>query len=293
MLNRQKRKLLLPFLAPAVLLYATFFLYPAARTFYVSLTSWSGVTSHLPFVGLHNFSQLAHDEIFRNTIGNTFKFTVMGGVVLFPLALFLAYATSERLLGRRTFRFIILAPVALSVAAAALLWKFALNPNFGLLNGLLGSVGLHSLEQPWLGQTSTAMPSVVAATVWHGVGIWMIFFAAAITRVPVELKEAARIDGASTLAIFRFIVFPLIWDVTRILLVLWIINALQAFAFIYAMTGGGPFNSTNVFGTYLFEVAFQEFRYGYAAAIAVVMFFLILVLTLGVNRLTRREAVQY
>ncbi len=293
MLNRQKRKLLLPFLAPAVLLYATFFLYPAARTFYVSLTSWSGVTSHLPFVGLHNFSQLAHDQIFKNTIGNTFKFTVMGGVVLFPLALFLAYATSERLLGRRTFRFIILAPVALSVAAAALLWKFALNPNFGLLNGLLGSVGLHSLEQPWLGQTSTAMPSVVAATVWHGVGIWMIFFAAAITRVPVELKEAARIDGASTLAIFRFIVFPLIWDVTRILLVLWIINALQAFAFIYAMTGGGPFNSTNVFGTYLFEVAFQEFRYGYAAAIAVVMFFLILVLTLGVNRLTRREAVQY
>src|SRR5581483_10124013 len=147
--------------------------------------------------------------------------------------------------------------------------------------------------RPWLGDTKTAMPAVVLATVWHGVGIWMIFFGAAITRVPVELKEAARIDGASSFAIFRHVVFPLIWDVTRILLVLWVINALQAFAFIWAMTQGGPFNATNVFGTYLYQVAFQESRYGYASAIAVVMFLLILLLTVGVNRLTRRETVEY
>ena len=293
MLNRQKRKLLLPFLAPALLLYGTFFLYPAAKTFYVALTSWQGVTTNLPFVGLANFRRLAHDPIFQGTISNTFKFAVMGAFVLFPLALFLAYATSEKLFGARTFRFIILAPVALSVATAALLWKFILNPNFGLLNALLGAIGLDSLERPWLGLTTTAMPAVVFATVWHGVGIWMIFFAAAITRVPVDLKEAARIDGASSFAIFRHIVFPLIWDVTRILLVLWVINALQAFAFIWAMTQGGPLNATNVFGSYLYEVAFQESRYGYAAAIAVVMFFFVLVLTLTVNRLTRREAVEY
>jgi ABC-type sugar transport system permease subunit len=292
-LNRQKRSLLLPFLAPALLLYAAFFLYPAGKTFYVSLTSWEGVTQHMPFAGLDNYRRLAQDEIFRGTISNTYKFAFMGAIVLFPLALFLAYATSERLFGARTFRFVILAPVALSVATAALLWKFVLNPNFGILNGVLGAVGLDSLERPWLGQTSTAMPAVVFATVWHGVGIWMIFFAAAITRVPVELKEAARIDGASSLAIFRHIVFPLIWDVTRILIVLWVINALQAFAFIWAMTQGGPFNATNVFGTYLYQVAFQESRYGYASAIAVVMFFLILILTLGVNRLTRRETVEY
>jgi ABC-type sugar transport system permease subunit len=247
----------------------------------------------LPFVGLENFRELARDDIFRGTVSNTFEFTVLGAVLLFPLALFLAYATSERLFGARTFRFVILAPVALSVAAAALLWKFVLNPNFGLLNGSLGAVGLDELERPWLGMTSTAMPAVVLATIWHGVGIWMIFFAAAITRVPTELKEAARIDGASSLRIFRHIVFPLIWDVTRILLVLWIIGALQTFAFIYAMTGGGPFNATNVFGTYLFQVAFQEARYGYAAAIAVVMFALILFFTLVVTRLTRRETVQY
>jgi len=162
-----------------------------------------------------------------------------------------------------------------------------------LLNGFLGAVGLGSLERPWLGLTSTAMPAVIVATLWHGIGIWMIFFAAAISRVPVELKEAARIDGASSFRIFRHIVFPLIWDVTRVLLVLWVIGALQAFAFIWAMTAGGPLNSTNVFGSYLYEVAFQDSRYGYAAAIAVVMFFLVLILTLVTNRLTRREAVEY
>ena len=293
MINRQKRKLLVPFLAPALLLYGGFFLYPAAKTFYVALTSWQGVTTHMSFVGLDNFRALANDAVFRGTVANTFKFAILGAILLFPLSLFLAYATSEKLFGARTFRFIILAPVALSVATAALLWKFILNPNFGLLNGLLGAIGLHTLEKPWLGMTSTAMPAVVIATVWHGVGIWMIFFAAAITRVPVELKEAARIDGASSFAIFRHIVFPLIWDVMRILLVLWVIGALQAFAFIWAMTQGGPFNSTNVFGSYLYEVAFQESRWGYAAAIAVVMFFLILALTLFVTRLTRREAVEY
>lgn len=293
MLNRQKRRLLVPFLAPALLVYGSFFLYPAAKTFYVALTDWHGVSQKLPFVGFDNFRQLARDEIFQGTISNTFKFAVLGAIVLFPLAMFLAYATSEKLFGARTFRFIILAPVALSVATAALLWKFILNPNFGLLNGFLGAIGLGSLERPWLGLESTAMPAVIVATVWHGVGIWMIFFAAAITRVPVELKEAARIDGASSISIFRYIVFPLIWDVTRILLVLWVIGALQAFAFIWAMTQGGPFNSTNVFGSYLYETAFLDSRYGYAAAIAVVMFFLILILTLAVNRLTRREAVEY
>jgi ABC-type sugar transport system permease subunit len=292
-LNRQKRKLLLPFLLPALLLYGVFFLYPAAKTFHVALTSWNGITPELPFVGLDNFRELADDPIFRGTIRNTAVFTILGAIILFPLALFLAFATSEKVFGARTFRFIILAPVALSVATAALLWKFALNPNFGLVNGLLEAVHLEEWSRPWLGMTSTAMIAVVLATIWHGVGIWMIFFAAAISRVPQELKEAARIDGASSWRIFRHIVFPLIWDVTRILIVLWIIGALQAFAFIFAMTGGGPFNATNVFGTYLYNAAFVESRFGYAAAIAIVMFVLILCFTLIVSRLTRREAVQY
>ena len=293
MLNRQKRKLLIPFLAPALLLYGLFFLYPATRTFYVALTSWNGIDPHLKYIGLDNFRELAHDPVFRGTIKHTAQFTILGAIVLFPLSLFLAFATSDSVFGARTFRFIILAPVALSVATAALIWKFALNPNFGIVDGVLNGVGLGGLSRPWLGEARPALIAVVLATIWHGVGTYMIFFSAAISRVPKELKEAARIDGASSWNIFRYVVFPLIWDVTRILLILWIIGGLQTFAFIFAMTGGGPFHATNVFGTYLYDAAFVQSRFGYAAAVAVVIFILVLIFTAVANRVTRRETVQY
>jgi ABC-type sugar transport system permease subunit len=293
MLNRQKRQLLIPFLAPALLLYGLFFLYPALRTFYVALTSWNGIDPHLKYIGLANFRELARDPVFRGTIKHTAQFTILGAFVLFPLSMFLAFATSDNVFGGRTFRFIVLAPVALSVSTAALIWKFALNPNFGIVDGVLNGIGLGGYSHPWLGEARPALIAVILATIWHGVGTYMIFFSAAISRVPLELREAARIDGASSWKIFRHVVFPLIWDVTRILLILWIIGGLQTFAFIFAMTGGGPFNATNVFGTYLYDAAFVQSRFGYAAAVAVVIFLLILIFTTIVSRLTRHETVQY
>jgi ABC-type sugar transport system permease subunit len=290
--ERQKRRLVIPFLLPALAVYGFFMLYPAFSTFYVAVTDWDGV--RLPkFVGLHNFTQLASDEVFRSTIGHTITFTVLGALVLFPVALLFA-VTTQHIAGGKLYRFLILAPVALSVTTAALLWKFMLNPAFGFIPAALRALGMDRLagSEP-LGQPSTAMLVVVAATVWHGVGIWMTLFAAALERVPPELREAATLDGASGLQAFRYVVWPLIWDVTRTLLILWLIQGLQTFAFIIAMTNGGPLRSTEVIGTYLYSVAFSETRYGYAAAIAIVLFFSILVLTLGVNRLTKRESEQY
>ncbi|WDZ82660.1 carbohydrate ABC transporter permease [Micromonospora cathayae] len=278
-MERQKRRLVVPFLLPAFAAYAFFMLYPAFSTFYVALTDWNGVSAP-DFVGLGNLTELAADETFRSTIGNTVTFVVIGAMILFPGALFFAYVTQKLRFGK-VYRFFILAPVVLSVTTAALLWKFLLNPNFGV-------VGVELLGQP-----STAMLMVVLATVWHGIGIWMLLFAAAFERVPVELREAATLDGASAFQVFRHVVWPLIWDVTRTLLILWMIQGLQTFAFIIAMTGGGPLRSTEVIGTYLYGVAFTEGRFGYAATIAVVLFAAILTLTLSVNRLTKRESEQY
>ena len=281
MLNRYKKRLLIPFLAPALLLYGVFYLWPAVQTLLLASTSWDGVASQIPFVGLDNFRRLAADPVFHKTIGNTVYFTALGAVPLFPTALFLAFATSDKTLrGVRTMRFVILAPVTLSVVTAALLFKSLLNPNFGLVNETLRFAGLGDLAQPWLGREAWAMPAVVVATVWHGVGIWMLFFSAAIERVPPEVREAARVDGANAFQVFHHVVFPLIWDVPRILLILWIIQALQAFAFVYAMTGGGPLRATEVFATYLYEVTFSQFRFGYGAAIAWVIFLLIVVFAL-------------
>lgn len=291
--DRQKRRLLLPFVVPALGLYGGFMLYPAFTTFWVALTDWNGVTPNLPYVGLRNFRELAHDDAFRATIGHTVLFTVLGAVILFPLAIFFAYVTHQRRLGK-LYRFLILAPLALSVTTTALLWKFMLDPNFGLVHGAFDKIGLDSLARvQWLGNTKTAMLMIVLATIWNGIGLWMTLFAAAIDRVPQELREAALIDGATGFRTFRYVVWPLIWEVTRTLLILWIIQGLQAFAFIVAMTNGGPLGSTEVVGTYLYRVAFTDSRFGYGAAIAVVLFVAILVLAVLANQLTRRESDQY
>lgn len=291
--ERQKRRLVVPFLLPALAVYAFFMLYPAFSTFYVAVTDWDGIQPAPRFVGLRNFVDLAKDQVFRSTIGHTVEFTVLGALMLFPMALLFAHVTQRGRVGK-LYRFLILAPVALSVTTAALLWKFLLNPSFGFISQALRAIGLDRLaDVELLGTRSTAMIMVVIATVWHGVGIWMTLFAAALERVPAELREAATLEGASGPQTFRYVVWPLIWDVTRTLLILWIIQGLQTFAFIIAMTNGGPLRSTEVIGTYLYSVAFSENRYGYAAAIAVVLFFSILILTLGVNRLTKRESEQY
>ncbi len=293
MVDRQKRRLVFPFVLPALALYIGFMLYPALTTFYVAMTNWDGVTRELPFIGLTNFTDLVKDDQFTSTIGHTVVFTVLGAMILFPLAIFFAYVT-HRLRFGRLYRFLILAPLALSVTTSALLWKFMLNPNFGLVSGAARSLGLDGLAKfQWLGDTRTAMLMIVLATIWNGIGLWMTLFAVAIERVPQELRDAALIDGASGFHTFRYVVWPLIWEVTRTLIILWVIQGLQAFAFIIAMTNGGPLGSTEVVGTYLYGVAFTDGRFGYGAAIAVVLFLAILVVALATNRLTRRESDQY
>lgn len=292
LLERQRRRLVVPFLLPALVLYALFMLYPAVTTFYVALTKWDGVNAP-EWAGAANFTRLTEDSLFSSTITHTIVFTVLGALVLFPAAMFFGYVTQRMRLGR-VYRFLILAPVALSVTTAALLWKFLVDPNFGAVQSVLRAIGLDSLASvELLGRPSTAMLMVVLATVWHGIGLWMMFFAAAAERVPAELKEAATLDGATSFQVFRHVVWPLMWEVTRTLLILWMIQGLQTFAFIIAMTNGGPLRATEVIGTYLYKVAFASSEFGYAAAIAVVLFAAILVLTLLSQRLTRRESEQY
>lgn len=292
LMERQRRRLVLPFLLPAVALYGVFMLYPAFTTFFVALTEWNGVSAPT-WIGTGNFTRLVEDDLFLDTVGHTLVFTVLGALVLFPMAMFFGYVT-QRIRFGRLYRFFILAPIALSVTTAALLWKFLVDPNFGVVQSVFNGIGLESLAGiTVLGSPGTAMMMVVLVSVWHGVGLWMTFFAAAFERVPQELKEAATLDGASSFQVFRYIVWPLMWDVTRTLLVLWMIQGLQAFAFIIALTNGGPLRATEMVATYLYKVAFASNEFGYAASIAVVLFAAILGLTVLSQSLTRRESDQY
>lgn len=289
--DRQRRRVL-PLLLPAVGVYGLLVLYPALNTFYVAATDWNGITAP-NFVGLHNVRQLVRDPLLRAAGLHTVQFVVIGGLVLFPLAFFFAY-TTENLRFGKTYRFFILAPVALSVTTAALLWKFALNPNFGFVDAFFRLIGLDGLGHfQWLGNTSTAMLMVVAATIWSGAGVWMLFLASAIQRVPPDLREAAAIDGASRMQVFWRIVFPLVWPVTKTLILLWIVQAAQAFGFVVAMTGGGPLGATDVIGTYLYHTAFNDYRFGYASAIAVALAIVVLVFATAAQLLSRKEGERF
>jgi ABC-type sugar transport system permease subunit len=288
LMDRQRRRVLW-MLLPAVIIYALLMLYPALSTVWVAFTNWNGVTAPT-YAGGSNFSELLHDSALKSAVTHTVQFVVIGGVILFPLAFFFAYATDGTKFGK-TYRFFILLPIALSVTTAALLWKFALNPNFGFVDAFLRDVGLTSAGHfQWLGETSTAMLMVVLATIWSGAGIWMLFLASAMAQVSPELREAAALDGASRTQIFWLVVLPIVWPVTRSLILLWVIQAAQAFGFIVAMTGGGPLGSTQVIGTYLYSTAFTDNRYGYASAIAVALALVVLLIS-GVSQLlVRRKA---
>jgi ABC-type sugar transport system permease subunit len=294
LLARRQRRLIVPLLAPALLLFGVFWLYPSVRAVYVALTEWDGVNSPR-YIGFRNFADLLDDRIYRTALENTIRYTIYGAVLIFTLGLLFAWWTrAAGVRGGRTYRFIIMAPMALSVVTAALLFKFLLNPTVGPINAALSAVGLDGLARPWLADPSTALACIVMVTVWHGIGQWVILFGAGFARIPSEILDAARVDGASGARIFFAISLPLVWDVLRVLLLLWIVGGLTGgFGFVWAMTQGGPFNSTELLTTFQYRAAFVEARYGYAAAIAVTIAVFAGILVSIVAALTRRSKVTY
>jgi len=221
----------------------------------------------------------------------------VGGILLFAPALALAWSLHQPVRAKRFFRFIILAPVVMSVSVAGLLWKWMYNPTYGLINPALEAIGLGGLIVPWLGEPNTALTAVIIASIWHGIGTWVLLIYAGLERIPPDLAAAARIDGANDWHVFRYITIPLLWEVLRILLVLWVLQALQAFAFIYVMTGpvsvGGPMNSTEVMATYVFKNAFVSFNWAYSMALATVMLLMIFALSGFTQRVTTTETIEY
>lgn len=297
MFQQARRKLILPFILPQLILYILVLVIPVVLTVYYGFTNWQGFGNPKEFVGLTNYRVLLKDGNFHNSVENSIRLTVIGGFLLFIPAMAIAWALQQPLRGKRGFSFIILAPVVIAASVAGLIWKWIYNPSQGLLNPVLENIGLDQFAIPWLGNTRWALIAIIVASIWHGMGTWVLLISAGMDRIPVDVPDAARIDGASDFQVFRHMTIPLLWEVLRILLVLWIIQALQAFTFIYVMTGpvavGGPLGSTDVMVTYVFRVAFNDFKWAYGSAMATSMLVMIFLLSLAVTRLTNRETVQY
>lgn len=279
---------------PTLLLIAVFFLFPAVQTVVISFQDWDGTFRTTGLAGFGNYLKLLDDPTFLGAVGHTFVYFIIQTVLLFPIALFVAVALQRVKKGRTLIQFCIFMPVTLSVVVAAVLWKWYIyDPNMGLVNTILRAVGLESLTKAWLGDSSTAMFCVILMSVWHGLATWVIMLISGLDRIPKDLMEAARIDGAGELTVFFRITLPLLWEVLSSLIVMCFIGCMQQFPVVFAMTQGGPYGSTELLGTYLYKIAFDGRQFSYGSAMAIVMLVIILIASVVGNKVLKTEPIEY
>ncbi|MFI6775134.1 carbohydrate ABC transporter permease [Nocardia sp. NPDC050412] len=280
------------FVAPNLAAVLVFLLVPLAVSLYLSLHSWD-LFSAPRFVGIANYRRLfASDPLFLIALRNTAVFTVLTLVPTVVIGLAVAAVLNRKLAGIGIFRTIAFLPLVASTVAMAVVWRFIFTTDDGLLNIMLGWVGFDPV--PWLTDPDWALISLSTVTVWKSVPFATVILLAAMQGVPATLYEAARIDGAGALRRFWSVTLPLIRGPLSFVFVITIINSVQAFDQAYALTGGngGPETGTYLLGIMLFQNAFGFYEIGYAAALAWVIFAILLVLTLLQLRFARRSEVE-
>ncbi len=273
------------FISPAILGIVVFLLLPFLASIVLSLTKYSLIEPP-KFIGISNYVTMVLDDSFWKTLVNTLYFSFTGIPLSLTLSLIVALLMNRQLAGRVFFRTAFFIPVVSSWVAVGLVWRWLYNPEFGLVNYVLSFVGIQGPE--WLVNSTWAMPAVIIVNVWKWLGFNMMLYLAALQGVPEQLYEASRIDGANSWQQFWNITLPMISPTTFFLSVTSIISSFQVFDAIYAMTNGGPEESTKVIMYYLWENGFQFLRMGYAAAMAWTMFLIIFSLTLIQWRLSSK-----
>ncbi|MFJ5621567.1 carbohydrate ABC transporter permease [Peribacillus loiseleuriae] len=268
------------FIAPALLIYGVFVLYSIAMTFYYSLFNWSGIDNNFIFIGIHNYIDLFKDELFWSSLKNNSLLVVSSLLTQLPLGLIMALLLFSPIKGMRFFRSVYFMPFLMSTVAIGILFTFMYDGNFGIINNMLGSIGLESLQRGWLGNESTAIWAVIITICWQNAPFYMILFRAAIVGIPEELYGAAMIDGANSRQRFFKITLPLLMPTIITSSILSIIGSLKYFDLIYVMTGGGPNKSTELMATYMYEETFTNFNMGFGSSISFSMFLIALVITI-------------
>ena len=263
--------------APVVLGALAFVVLPLCMVVWYSLHEWNVLANTFTFVGAENYARMAADDGLTDALLASLWFSVGLVVLNIVLALLLAVLLDQRLPGTTTFRTFFFSPVVVSLVAWTIVWSFLLQADGGI-NGFLALLGVDGPN--WLRHPTTAMVSVIVVQVFKNVGLNMILFLAALQGVPEELQEAARLDGAGAWRRFRSITLPLISPTILLVSIITIVGSLEVFAQIDVLTGGGPGSSTTVLVYYLYQQAFQFNEFGYASAIAVLLFVIVLVLTL-------------
>ncbi|MEM1272176.1 MAG: sugar ABC transporter permease [Pseudomonadota bacterium] len=263
------------FLAPGVLFFAVYVIIPIAQSFNISLYQWDGL-GEATYIGFRNYQELLTDRNFEISLWNNVRWLVLY-LLAIPAGLFIALFLNQTVAGIRIYKSLFFFPFVLSQVVVGLVFSWFYLPREGLLNGVLGLVGLEPLNV--LGDPSLATYGIIAAGLWPQTAYCMILYLTGLNAVDPEQIEAGRLDGAKGWRMLWYIVLPQLRPATFIAFVVTIIGALRSFDLISVMTNGGPFGSTRVLSFYMFERALSEFgfRMGYGSAIAVVLFLIMLI----------------
>ncbi|MBD1845212.1 sugar ABC transporter permease [Cyanobacteria bacterium FACHB-63] len=277
------------FLLPALIVLGITVFYPALQAFYFSFTRYDLITEP-QWIGWANFKRLSTDPVFWQTLRNTILYLVCVVPVLAIAPLALAILVNQKLRGIRWFRVAYYTPVIISMVVAGIAWKWLYSDN-GLLNQFLRAIGFGGV--PWLTDPNWSLFSVMAVTIWKGLGYYMVIYLAGLQSIPAELYEAGAIDGSDGIRKHWDITLPLMQPYLLLVAVISAISATKVFEEIFIMTQGGPLNSSKTIVFYVYEQAFTKLEISYACTIGLVMFLMILVLSivrLAVQRSTDAES---
>lgn len=272
------------FVLPNVLGLLIFSVGPIAYAFYISLHNWNAL-SPMRWVGWQNYERMLRDPQFWSSLQTTGMFTVAYVPILFAVSLGLAVLVNQKLPYIHVFRTLFFVPVVLSLVVSSLMWRYIFDERVGLLNYVIGLVGIP--RQSWLGSVELALPSIIVVSVWIQMGYFMIIFLAGLQDIPRTYYEAAEIDGASPWQSFWRITLPLLTPTSLFVVVISLIQSFQVFDQIWVMTRGGPADATMVTVVYIYQEAFQILNLGYGSAMAFGLFVVILLFSLLQFRLFR------
>lgn len=281
------------FLGPAFFFLVVLILFPILFAFWISLHDWSLIPRDFPFIGLQNYAKSLTDQLTIKSLSNTLIYTIGAVPISMILSLALALVMNiDRLPFRTFFRTAYFIPVITSWAAVSFVWIWMFEPRWGLVNTFLAFFGITGIK--WLASPVWALPAVVIVSIWKGLGYNMVIFLAGLQGIPREVREAATIDGANRWQSFWAVTFPLLNPTIVFVTVTAVIGSLQVFTPAVIMTtrqgeAGGPINSTRVMVYHIYSMAFRNSQLGFGAALAFVLFVLILIVAIIQLRLTQRN----
>lgn len=286
------KKSIAVFVLPAFLIYAIFVLVPIGYNVYVSFLQ-TDLMSPSKFVGIKNYINLFQDKTFIGAVKNNILMVIGSLIAHLPLALFFGNILFQKIKGSHFFQTVFFLPSVICGVAVGLTWIFVYNSEFGLINKFLEMIGLGGLKQVWLADKNLALFCIIIVVMWQFVGYHMIVQIAAMKNISESYYEAAEIDGASKWVQFKSITFPLIKPILKVDAVLIITGSLKYYDLVAVMTGGGPNHATELMSTYMFYQGFRTLKYGYSAAIGVVLLLLCICSVLLSNFVFRSDRVEY